>query len=651
MPPLSQNTLDRIDQLLVQNEWHGKVRGLYTLNDLKDIRGCLIDLATWLNNNQPAFMQDTQENFSNHDRFNEKTTLCISYVDHVRSGTDDTPAKRLQDFYNTHLSDLYSHLHILPHFKSPIIHKNIKGPAARADGGFEAMDFKMDPYFGTPDDLKGVNGGLMFDFVLNHLSVHGKWFQKFLEDEDGYEDFFITIPEDKIKHLDWEKIFRPREHDPIMAFTNTKGQTKYVWCTFSETQADINIKNPKVFCALMDALVKDFIGEGASWIRLDAIGYLVKMFGLSERTASTSCFGIDETHNVLKAMRLFLNDVAPMVTLVPEVNATKDVIKTYYGHKYNDHYDEGHLVYEFPTAPLSLFTIYQQDATAIMDWATERTNNPECIGLAFTNSHDGIGVLPMADVADVSPRKRALDTLIHQIERRGGGINYKSKCIDGKQKRVPYEACITWLQAILTPPEHAALMGNRLSEKELNTIVDRFIASHSFVYTAPHCVPSDYIGAITGLLNEDDLYYMAGHRRNKNRGLVQAEEFASALKDPQTNYDTLRATIFEKKKELITARQQHKAFSPYAECTIDVVSIKSSTKKKPIYSTLRHIAGDKDRILTLTNCTKSSQTVTFSDPNFKTIKLALGTDISHEINDDNTLTINLPAYAVAWFVV
>jgi len=117
--------------------------------------------------------------------------------------------------------------------------------------------------------------------------------------------------------------------------------------------------------------------------------------------------------------------------------------------------------------------------------------------------------------------------------------------VNGKQKRIPYEACITWLQAILTPPEYAALMGNRLSDDDLNLIANRFIASHSFVYTAPRCVPSDYMGAITGLLNEDDLYYMAGHRRNKNRGLVHAEEFATILQDPKSNYDILRKTIFE----------------------------------------------------------------------------------------------------------
>lgn len=643
---LTEDTLERIGNLLVKNEWAGKNRGLYTLRELKQIRYHLIDLAEWLRDNPPQFIKDAPKNYTKHDRFSEKTTLCISYIDHIRSETDESPAKRLQNFYNSHLSDLYSHLHILPHFKSPIIHEGVKGPAARADGGFEALDFKMDPYYGTAEDLDGIEAELMFDFVLNHLSVEGDWFKKFLEDEEGYEDFFVTIPEDQIKDLDWDLIFRPREHNPLIAYQNSKGETKHVWCTFSATQADINIKNPKVFCALMEALVKDFIGQGASWVRLDAVGYLVKMFGIAPREASTHSFGIEETHNVLKAIRAYFTDVAPALTLVPEVNATKDVIKTYYG----ENHDEGHLVYEFPSAPLSLYSIYQNDASAIMDWAQERNKDPECIGLAFTNSHDGIGVLPMADVPDVKRGTSALDELLHQIERRGGGINYKSKVINGKQKRVPYEACITWLQATMSPPEHAALMGNRLTAEETNKIVDRFLASQSFIYSAPHCVPADYMGVITGLLNEDELYYIAGHRRNKNRGLVSAENFAKALENPVTDYEILRAKIFNSKKHLIQTRRQYSAFSPYAKCEVGVVHYEANAKRRPIYSVLRTSPHNDEKILTLTNCHKRTVSGTITVKQGCKIENILGNDVLYNL-EGNTLTVTLDRHQIAWLKI
>ncbi|MEQ1650993.1 MAG: alpha-amylase family glycosyl hydrolase, partial [Hyphomicrobium sp.] len=289
------------------------------------------------------------------------------------------------------------------------------------------MNYRMDPRFGTPKDLHAVKAQLMIDFVLNQLSAKCELFQKFIENVPGYENAFIHLTDAELQQLDLAPVFRPREHHPIIPFTNTQGVRKNVWCTFSETQADINILEPAVFCLIMEALVKDFVAEGASWIRLDAIGYLVKMLGLKPREASTDCFGIPETHNILKAMRCFFNDVAPGVALVPEVNATGETIATYYG----ENNDEGHIVYDFPSAPISLYSIYREDAVAALDWARKRAMHPERIGLSFTNTHDGIGVLPMAEVQDAPEGRPALDFFVNQLERRGGGINYKAKLIDG----------------------------------------------------------------------------------------------------------------------------------------------------------------------------------------------------------------------------
>lgn len=649
---LSRETLDRIDALLVQHEWNGRNRGLYNHRELRVVRQKLLDLAVWLEENEPRFLREVDANYTHHSRFNEKTVLCISYVDHVDVEDGEKPAAVLRDFFNEHLAGLYSHLHILPHFPSPVIHEDLKGPARRADGGFEAENYWMDMKYGTPDDLDGINAGLMFDFVLNHLSTKGEWFQKFLENEPGYENFFVTVPADKVETIDLGPVFRPREHHPIVPYTNSKGETKYVWCTFSETQADLNLKEPEVFYGIMEALVKGFIGQGASWIRLDAVGYLIKMLGLEQREMLTSCFGIVETHNVLKMMRSYLNDIAPSVTLVPEVNARAEVIKTYYGCDN----DEGHLVYEFPSAPLSIFAIYAEDAKAIMAWAAERNKEPEHIGLAFTNSHDGIGVLPMADVDDMADGASALNFLIHQIERRGGGVNYKSKIVDGENVRVPYEACITWMQAILTPPEAAALRGNRMSEPELDDVVDRFMASQSFIYSAPHCVPADYMGVVGALLNDEALYEAAGHRRNKNRGLINAKNFKKALENPETNYEMLRNKVFARKKQMIEARQTHPSFSPYARCDVDVVSVEDvPIDRRPVYSVLRHSPHCARKILSLTNCTPQEQKIFISKELFGDISCEHVVDLlgAHETCNvtGGGVHLTMKPYQVSWIKI
>jgi sucrose phosphorylase len=634
-------TLDKIESLLAHRKEDDTIRGLYSAGQLPKIRTHLQSLADWLTEHPPAFLQqaDTDDSAC---RFNEHTILCIAYIDHIVSDTNLKPAAVLSHFFNGHLQDQYSHLHILPFFPAPVTHETLQGPAKRADGGFEAMNYKLDPLYGHPEDLLDTKAGLMFDFVLNHLSTKGELFNNFLEDVAGYEDFFVTIPESKLPELDLTPVFQPRAHHPVVPYTNSKGQTKYVWCTFSETQADLNIKNPDVFCLLMEALVKDFIGQGASWIRLDAIGYLVKMLGIEKHEALTDCFGIEETHHVLKAMRLFLSDIAPSATLVPEVNATEDIIKTYYG----TNNDEGHLVYEFPSAPLSLYTIYREDAGAIMDWAKLRADAPDQIGLAFTNSHDGIGLLPMADVPPLPDQTNAVDFLIEQIEQRGGAINYKSKIINGQTAQLPYEGCITWLQAILTPAEFSALQQDALSTDEITLIVNRFMASQSFIYAAPHCVPADYLGVTTGLLNDETLVKTSNHPRDKNRGLIDAEAFEKSLRQPQSNYEQLRHDIFIRKQAMIKARQTSTAFSPYADCSVDVIKTENhDVNSFPVYSVLRMTTDHKEKVLALTNCTGRLQKVDFTSTEFEQIKSGFDL-ISGQKIDLSDMTLS--PYQVCW---
>ncbi|MGB4100968.1 MAG: alpha-amylase family glycosyl hydrolase [Alphaproteobacteria bacterium] len=642
---LRTTTKERIERLLVQHEVSGRNRGLFPVEKLPEIMTCLDGLAHWLAETKPELAAAGAKT-----GFDETTVLCISYVDHVACDDTTHPAVALQKFFNSHLAGLYSHLHILPHFPSPTIHEGVKGPAGRADGGFEAMNYRMDPLFGTPKDLQAIKARLMFDFVLNHLSAKGELFHKFIEDVPGYENAFIHLTDDEVKRLDLAPVFRPREHHPIIPFTSTRGTRKNVWCTFSETQADINILDPKIFCLIMESLVKDFVAEGASWIRLDAVGYLVKMLGLNSREASTDCFGIPETHNILKAMRCFFDDAAPGIALVPEVNATGEIIATYYGE--ND--DEGHIVYDFPSAPISLYTIYREDAVAALEWARKRTMHPERIGLSFTNTHDGIGVLPMAEVQDAPEGRSALDFFVHHVERRGGGINYKAKMVDGKSTRIPYEACITWTQAILTPPELASLKGNRLSEAERALIVDRFMASQSFIYSGPHCVPADYMGMLTTLLNDEELYQIAGHRRNKNRGLVDADAFEKALRAPETSYEWLRHAIFKRKQQFIHTRQLHPAFSPYAPCQVDV--IQASNEGKPVFSVLRQSPKGDQKVLALTNCTHQKQKIRLQSAYASAFKIAdsvdiLATEGKAKVNLAADGTLELQPYQVAWLKV
>ena len=646
---LEESTRKTIEALLIKHQEGRYTRGLFTGEQVAEILDALERLALWLAKHKPDRLRAKEAGFSPHRRFSHQEALCIAYVDHVRDG-DEPPAVALQRFFNGHLAGLYSHLHVLPHFPCPLIHPELAGPASRADGGFEPMSYRMDPKYGAPEDLQAVHAELMFDFVLNHLSTKGDWFKGFIEADPRFADFFFTIPEEKLEDLDLSAVFRPRAHHPIFDFTGSGGDTKHVWCTFSASQADINIKNPRVFVKVMEALVKDFVGAGATWIRLDAVGYLVKMLGLESGEPKTDCFGIEETHNVLKAMNRYLREVAPAVTMVAEVNATKDIIATYYGTGG----DESHMVYEFPVAPLSLFAVYRGDAEPILAWAEERLSHPERIGLAFTASHDGIGLLPMRDVPPLQDGTSALDFLIGELQKRDAGINYKSQLVDGAQVEVPYEACITWTQAILEPGELAALQDDKLDDEQVGLIADRIIASQSFAFTAPHCVPADYLGAITGLLNDEETFAATQHNRNRNRGLVSADAFVKALEAPATGKEKLAQAIFLRKRRLIQARRSTPAFSPYARCLVDVVETdeRRGGGANPVYSLLRRAPDGSEMLLVLTNSSPRPQSVILDSG---VLGLPSGSALDDLLSDrthavvDGRLEFGLQPWNLAWF--
>lgn len=53
---------------------------------------------------------------------------------------------------------------------------------------------QIDPALGDWDDVSSMqNFRLMFDGVINHISSKSDWFQKFLQNDPRYKDYFITI--------------------------------------------------------------------------------------------------------------------------------------------------------------------------------------------------------------------------------------------------------------------------------------------------------------------------------------------------------------------------------------------------------------------------------------------------------------------------
>lgn len=110
----------------------------------------------------------------------------------------------------------------------------------------------------------------MFDFVCNHVSSKSEWFQRYLEGDEKYRDYFIeTDPS-----VDLRNVVRPRAL-PLLTPFKTRDGEKYFWTTFSIDQIDLNYKNPEVLLEMIKILLF-YVERGTDLIRLDAIAYLWK---------------------------------------------------------------------------------------------------------------------------------------------------------------------------------------------------------------------------------------------------------------------------------------------------------------------------------------------------------------------------------------
>ena len=135
-------------------------------------------------------------------QLSEQDAVLITYGDQLRSGDlpregGSTPLGTLTEFCNTYLPGIISTLHLLPFFPYS------------SDDGFSVIDYRaVDPELGSWDDVArlGLSFHLMFDAVINHVSVESEWFQEFLKGNPSYQDYFIVVEGDP----DLSQVVRPR---------------------------------------------------------------------------------------------------------------------------------------------------------------------------------------------------------------------------------------------------------------------------------------------------------------------------------------------------------------------------------------------------------------------------------------------------------
>ncbi|HKK54883.1 sugar phosphorylase [Marinobacter sp.] len=452
---------------------------------------------------------------AHQNNWDESVVMLITYADTIQAA-GEKPLKTLHRFLDDCLSETVSVVHLLPFFPFS------------SDDGFSVMDYlAVNESHGEWTDVEAIAGSyqVMSDLVINHMSARSRWFENFRKRIDPGKDYFFEArPGD-----DLSAVVRPRT-SPLLTAVQTDDGERHVWCTFSEDQVDLNFANPQVLNEFV-GIIRYYLERGVTYFRMDAVAFLWKEVG-------TSSIHLQQTHELIKILRLLMEHHTPESVVVTETNVPNRENLTYFGNA-----NEAHVIYNFSLPPLLINTMVTGNCRHLKTWLMSMP--PAQMGTTYLNfiaSHDGIGLRPTDGLLDDSEKQR----LINTMESFGARVSYR-RTPDGKDQ--PYEMNIALFDALKGTAERGADHWQ----------LQRFICAHT-VMLALEGIPAFYIHSLFGSENDYARMENTGRFRSINRSQWQIDHLESQLADPQTHHHQ----VFKELKRLIAIRRRQSAFHPNA---------------------------------------------------------------------------------------
>lgn len=444
----------------------------------------------------------------NNYLLNETDSFLITYGDSIVS--EENGFDTLFSVLDSEVGKSIKNVHILPMYPYT------------SDDGFSVVDYQqIRDDLGTWEQIKNHSQsyGLMYDFVINHMSKSSDWFKDYI---DGKNNYFIEYDE----NFNYDNVTRPRV-SPLFHEINGKK----VWTTFSEDQVDLNFKEYDVFEEATRILI-DYCKNGARFIRLDAIGFMWKESG-------TTCIHLENTHKVIKLWRLILDELFGDKFLITETNVPHAENISYFGDG-----DEAQMVYNFALPPLVADCLLSGDSRHITSWLSKLEDVPNCTYFNFLSSHDGIGLRPVEDLLP----KNNIQNIVDNTLAKGGRINYKNNT-DGTKS--PYECNINYYSLLKEEDEYD---------------VERLLCA-TFILNSIKGCPAIYVHTLFGSENDIKGMESSGINRRINREQLHKEELLNELAEGGQ-----RAKILKGIKEQLEARATSSYFDPYGKQAVESLS-------------------------------------------------------------------------------
>ena len=525
---------------------------------------------------------------ANH--WSENDIAIITYGDSIVND-NEAALKTLYNFLHQYLHDTINTVHILPFFPYS------------SDDGFSVIDYEqVNPMLGNWSHINTISRDfrLMTDLVINHCSQESEWFKKFIKQNEPEKNYFTTAD----KNDDLSSVVRPRTSD-LLREVNTENGIKYVWCTFSHDQVDLNFANPAVLCEMVK-IIRNYLDHGARIFRLDAVAFLWKEIG-------TSCINLPQTHEIIRLIRTLVEHVQKDAVIITETNLPNRENLSYFGNG-----NEAHAIYNFSLPPLLVNTMLTGDCKHLKSWMMSMP--PAQNGTFYFNfiaSHDGIGLRPAEGLLD----EKELYTLTSHMEKFGGKISYR-KLDDGLKK--PYEINISLFDAF---------KGTTKGTDKWQ--LERYICAHA-IMLGLEGIPAFYIHSLLGTENDSDNIDKAGHNRAINRHQWSSTLLEHELDDVSSHHHQVLASL----KKLIHIRKKQPAFHPNA--TMFTLHINNN-----IFAFWRQSMDRRQSIFCLYNVTPTTQVLSLSSINLivtdKWYDLVNRYDI-----DENKDKLVMQPYQILW---
>lgn len=528
---------------------------------------------------------------AHRNNWDEQDVLLITYADSIRRD-DEKPLVTLYRFLQQHLQGTLTAVHLLPFFPFS------------SDDGFSVMDYlAVNESHGSWEDIERIADDfkLMADLVINHMSARSRWFESFKKRIDpGRDYFFEASPTD-----DLSAVVRPRTSPLLVPFQTEDGE-RYVWCTFSEDQVDLNFANPQVLKEFV-GIIRHYLEHGIILFRLDAVAFLWKEPG-------TPSIHLQQTHELIKILRVLIEHHSPDAVIITETNVPNRENLTYFGNA-----NEAHVIYNFSLPPLLINTLVTGNCRHLKTWLMSMP--PAQMGTTYLNfiaSHDGIGLRPTDGLLDDEEKQ----ALVATMECFGGKVSYRRTAEGGDQ---PYEINIALYDALKgtaeAGPDHWQLQ--------------RFICAHT-IMLALEGIPAVYIHSLFGTENDHARVEHTGRLRSINRSQWDIGRLESELGNPLSHY----SQVFYQMTRLIDIRRRQSAFHPNATQFTLHLGLK-------LFGFWRQSVRRDQSIFCIHNISAEVQQVALTDINL------IGTDdwrdlISGDVIDDFSGTLTLKPYQSVW---